>query len=474
MSAPSFLSFSNLAKISTGRAPILKGLLPPLGTMAALLTTALVISGGWWLWAGASTASALFLPFYAKTFAAVCGMTVLNFIFQKDIQHAIHGGRPIEEKYVYDAENPTKPIKLVDDLVAQLNKYFSKKYGRKHVDMPRPRLATTPHEHFEMDSILGMNPWHSEILFASGFFNYHHSKMDQRMMAAAITKELVKIYMRRGSSHLVVQMGMDMLNTLEALQNSNNFFKVLGILTWPLQFLFLVERSIKRSYEYDASKIIVELGRGTDLYRFLDKNPCPTLAKKPDLATLKAQRAAQKRPEYDGRFKFLLGPMHKWIVDNLEIPNDHHEHNILFVAISGLVREGIFHINELYADAPRGTRLKEFILSELQKRDGVKDTIEAHFVGDMAANVQFKAEASKRYVPIALDGDGFSKHAHHHGHSHSHGEQHSSSADVGEQALGVSGDNVVAFRQSPSNSGSEEDLDGGERRQQPSRRVKKR
>tara|TARA_R110002110_G_scaffold65206_4_gene179951 strand:- start:32052 stop:33464 length:1413 start_codon:yes stop_codon:yes gene_type:complete len=435
-----FPTFSDLARISTGRAPMLKGLLPPFGTALALLAMTFVISGGWWLWAGVAASSALFLPFYAKTFAAVCGLTILNFIFQKDIQHAIHAARPIEDKFTYDPENPTKPNKLVDDLVSQLNNYFKKKYGDKHVDMPRPRLATTSHEHFEMDTILGMNPWHSEILFASGFFNHHHSKMDQRMMAAAITKELAKIYMRRGSSGLIVQMGMDMLNTLQALQNANSFFKVLGILTWPLQFLFLVERSIKRSYEYEASKIVIELGRGTDLYRFLDKDPCPTLTKKPDLAALSAQRDAQKRPAYDGPLKSIFGPIHKWIVDNLEIPSDHHEHNILFVAISGIVRESLLYINELYASAPRGSRLREFVLSELQKRDGVKDAILDHLEADIQVNEPH--QSMKPYEPISLKGTGFAKHAHQHGHSHGHT---SHLDDVREQALSASGDNVVAF-----------------------------
>ncbi len=450
MSAPSFFSFSNLAKISTGRTPVLKGLLPPIGTTMALLATALIISGGWWLMAGASASAALFLPFYAKTVAIVCGMTLLNFIFQRDIQHAMHSCRPIEDEFEYDSENPTKPIKLVADLVEQLNHYFRQKYGDKHVDMPVPRLATFKHAHFEMETVLGMSPWHSEIMFSDGVFNFHHTQMNQRMLAAQIAKELAKIYMRRGSSHIIVRMGTDMLNTLESLQSANSFFKVLGVLTWPLQFLFLAERSLKRSYEYEASKVVVELGRGTDLYRYLDKDPCPTLTKKPDLATITQNRDNIKRPSYNGPLKFLLAPMHKWIVDNLELPSDHHGHNIIFVAVSGLIREGIFHVNELYSSSPRGTRLKEFILSELQKRDGVKANLDEHDAGDIVVNDIFKADASKCYKPIALDGNGFSKHDGH-GHHH-HGCSDESSR---EQALSLSGDNVVAFRQKDSAGESE-------------------
>jgi len=444
MSASSFFSFSSLAKISTGRAPILKGLLPPIGTAIALLATALIISSGWWLMAGASASAALFLPFYMKTFAAVCGMTLFNFIFQRDIQHAMHGCRPIEDKFEYDPVNTTKPIKLVTDLVVQLNNYFRQKYGDKHVDMPVPRLSTFKHAHFEMETVLGMNPWHSEIMFSDGVFNYHHTQINQRMLAAQIAKELAKIYMCRGSSNIVVRMGTDMLNTFESLQNANNFFKVLGVLTWPLQFLFLAERSLKRSYEYEASKVVIELGRGTDLYRYLDKDPCPTLTKKPDLATIAQNRNNKKRPPYKGRFKFLLAPMHKWVVDNLELPGDHHEHNIIFVAISGLIREGVFHINELYSSSPRGTRLKEYILSELQERDGERARLDEHDAKDMAVNQAFKAEASRCYKPIALDGNGFSKH-YGHGHHHHHFEH--ADEQIKEQALNLSGDNIVAFGQ---------------------------
>lgn len=453
MSAPSFFSFSNLAKISTGRAPMLKGLLPPIGTTMALLATALIISGGWWLMAGVSASAALFLPFYVKTFAVVCGMTLLNFIFQRDIQHAMHSCRPIEDKFVYDPENPTKPIKLVADLVEQLNNYFRHKYGDKHVDMPMPRLATFKHAHFEMETVLGMSPWHSEIMFSDGVFNFHHTQMNQRMLAAQIAKELAKIYMRRGSSHIIVRMGTDMLNTLESLQNANSFFKVLGVLTWPLQFLFLAERSLKRSYEYEASQIVVELGRGTDLYRYLDKDPCPTLTKKPDLATIAKNREDKKRPPYNGTLKFLLAPMHKWIVDNLELPSDHHDHNIVFVAMFGFVRKMTFYLREVNSPFPRSTRLKEFILSELQERDGVKAKLDEHDAEDIAVNEEFKAEASKCYKPIALDGNGFSKHGGHgHHHHHHHGEP---DENTREQALSLSGDNVVAFRQKDSAGESE-------------------
>lgn len=413
------INFSWLAKISTGRAPILRGLLPPVGSLAALMGVALMISGGWWLLAGAQAASAMFLPFYLKTFAAVCGLTIANFVFAREIRYALRSCRSIEDNYLYDRDNPTDVQKMVESLNAEVNNFFRNKYPDSHVDMPAPRLATYKEGHTEFETVPGMNPWHASIMFAHGFFWEHHSCMNQRQEAAIITKQLVKIYMRRQSANLIVRMGLDMLETLQALKEASPLFRLLGVFTWPLKFLFLVERAQKRASEFEASRLVAEMGRGFDLYHFYDIDPSPTLFQKPE--DLAAQRATKKRKPYEGPMKWLFGPIHQWIVDNLELPNEHHENNIIMVALGGIVRESIFYLNELDSPNPRGTNEKIALLEAFQAVHQSKMQEDQHYraaneveklnrigVWDRELNRKYQPEESARYNPVGPDGNGFS------------------------------------------------------------------
>lgn len=356
----SSLNFSWLAKISTGRRPRLFGLLPPLSTVAALLATAFVISGAWWLWTGASLAAAVFLPVYAKTFFAVCGLTLLNFVFNREIHTFMYSTREVREKFIFDKENPTDLRRLVNHIRCELNIYFRKKYGDKHVDIPMPRLLTFTDPHFELISVDGMNAWNSALLFSSGVFNSHETGLDQRDLAALIATKMVKSYLNRGRSHLFVRMGVDLLSTLENFHQANFFTKLLGVFTWPLEFLFLYERQMHRSYEYEADSIVAEhFHRGADLLNALDTKVCSSLFNRPTTKQLNDEKIKKLRAPYTGFLAWLIQPIKRWADLNLVLPEDHQESPALWDYICGFVREFGFHFNEIRSLHARTTRRKE-------------------------------------------------------------------------------------------------------------------
>lgn len=409
MSSFPSLNFAWLAKLSTGRKPILKGLLPPVGTILTLLASALAISGFWWLWAGASVTMAAFLPFYAKTFFAVCGLTVLNFLFSREIHTFMYSTREVRDNFVFDKENPTDLRRLVNHVRIELNAYFKKIYGNKHVDIPMPRLLTFYDPHFEIVTVDGMSPWHSAILFSSGVFNSHETGLNQRDLAALIQHHMVKSYLNRGASSIIVRMGVELLSTLESFHKANWFTKLLGAATWPLEFLFLAEKSVNRSYEYEADTHVAKMGRGMDLLTALDTKVCPSLYKRPTTKQLSDDKANKVRPPYQGPLKWLFGPMVEWIRTNLEMPEDHKESNILWTAVCGLVRELGFHINELRSMNARSTRRKDHLRLYVDEGNAqTKNDVQALYKKDKAKNQALydQVPAAHRYEIIGPKGNG--------------------------------------------------------------------
>ncbi len=187
-------SFAKLAEISTGSAPRLKGLLPPLKTLLALLTVSIVLAGAPWLWfsfwSSAFTAAVPYLPFLEKALGAVLGMTVLNFWFSREVNTFALSTREVREDFIYSQKaNPTKLTKLVNHLRQEVNAHFRQIYGAEHVDMPMPRLLTYNKAEIEISSE-GRNPGKAGIFFSSGCFDYKKNNLDQRQIAALIEKEL--------------------------------------------------------------------------------------------------------------------------------------------------------------------------------------------------------------------------------------------------------------------------------------------
>ena len=133
-----------------------------------------------------------------------------------------------------------------------------------------------------------------------------------------------------------------------------------------------------------------------------------------------------------------MGPIHRWIVDNLELPNEHHENNIILVAMGGIVREGIFYLNELDSPNPRGTNEKTELLSALNRVHKAK--IEAMGKENFAAlefgaqlklfeawdkelNRNFEPAEDLRYAPMSPNGDGYARPFGRHRHAH-HDDHH--------------------------------------------------
>lgn len=360
------LNFAWLAKQSTGRRPWLFGIIPPIGTLLTLLAVSAAIASGMWLWtglwAGALASATAFYPLLEGALIGVLGFTLLNFWFNREITTFTLSTREVRDDFVFSQKhNPTNLKKLVNHLRQEVNAHFREKLGKNHRDIPMPRLLTYTDDAVKIVTVEGRNPGKAAIVFSSGTFLYEKSNMDQRQLAALIEMELVKIYLRRGISRTIVGMGTDLLSTLQNLNASSNwFYRILGFLTGPLQFVALLGQAIQRSFEYEAAGHVVECGRGVDLIAGIDKKVCSTLETLPTNEELKRNQSANQRKPYDGYFKWLIKPFADW-VDRNEYAGDDKTGYRIVSAIDILVRELGYFINELWKKEPRATNLKAYL-----------------------------------------------------------------------------------------------------------------
>lgn len=365
-------SFAWLAKVSTGRETLAHGLLPPLNTILAILVMSGVIASGMWLWTGLATGAAAgvvgFLPFLEEAVVGVLGLTFLNFLFHREINTFMLNSRIVDEDFIFmKKENPTDLRKMVEHLCAELNVYFKGIYGDKHQDLVMPRICTFTETNFQIIVTEGINPKKAALFISSGAMNYNVTKMNQRHLAALIQMELVKIYMRRGVTRTIAGMTADFLMNVNRVANN-----VLGALSF-LNFFTLLERSIRRSYEYEAAKIVVECGRGPDLIDGMDKKVCPTLDDKPTYRELREQNRRNKRvPATIGG---QLQNVADW-VDANECTSDDKSGSRFLSLLEIAVRELGFHFRELWSATPRSTRLKDFLKYEIKAP-------KTDFVGEM-------------------------------------------------------------------------------------------
>ncbi|MCS5712630.1 hypothetical protein [Candidatus Berkiella aquae] len=414
-------NFSWMAQATTSKHPRLYGLLPNFSTMLALLVASAAIAGGLWVWSFGLAFTAAFLPLFAKTVAAVVGMTALNFWFSREINTFMFSTREVRENFKFDEHNPTDLRKLVNQVRCEVNAHFKKVYGDKHQDIPMPRLLTFTDHHFKMVTVEGRNPGKAAILFSSGALNSHDTNLNQRHMAALVAMQLVKIYHRRSLGGTLVGMGLDLVNTLENARSGNLFYRVIGFLIWPLQFFLLLQRAIKRSYEYDAALTVVDMGRGMDLIDAIDFKVCPVLFEKPTYRRLAEDQASKKRSEYNGPFASWVRWFTNWI-DKQEYAGDDKTGWRILSAIDAIVRELGFFINELFDPNPRSTNLKTPMRQAIPGYEQASNQadLDRLYARDREINRDLYKEIAKkdRYEVIGPDGSGVVKSAHAHEHSH--------------------------------------------------------
>lgn len=397
--------FTTLAKYSTARKTILKGLLPPLTTLCMLAAVSVGISFTVWAWMAALAAGAAIMPIFVTTTLAVVGLSFLNFWFSREIHSFMLSAREVREGFKFDDHNELDLIKLVDHLRCEINAYFRSK-DSNHQDFPMPRLCTFTDHHFKIITAEGRNPGKSAIFISSGALNSHDTRMDQKQLAALIQFELVKIYSRRGASRITVGMFSDFLNTFANARSGNLFSQALGFIAGPLQFFQLLQRSVVRSYEYEAGAMVVELGRGMKLIDGIDNKICSTLAKKPTYVEMVQDQSRKKRQPYTGRQP--IKAFFDWI-DNHEYAGDDKTGYRLISFFDICVRELGYFFNEVFSEKPRATRLKDY-LRPMLNLDGAgnQEALDRLYVADDATNRHWydQIPQANRYEIIGPNGNG--------------------------------------------------------------------
>lgn len=412
--------FSWLAKVSTAKRPIFYGLLPSFTAIVTIFAISALLAGGMWLWTAAtmtaSAASLSFLPFLGEAMVGMLGLTFLNFWFNREINTFLLSSRDVLDDFTFmKNKNPTDLRKMVEHIRQELNVYFKNLYGDKHQDLPMPRICTFTETNFQIVTIEGRNPGRSALFISSGALNYSVTKMNQRHLAALLQMELVKIYLRRGVTRTMAGMAADLLTNLKNISGAS----VLGVLAGPLNFFILLERSLKRSYEYEAAEIVIECGRGPDLIDAIDKKICPPLDIKPTYLEVRAQQAKYKRAVFTGFFQKIIRPFTNWIDKNEPITDDKSGYR-LFTLFDTLVRELGYYVRELWSSNPRATRLKDHLkklikdptLSDATRQFDL-DSVHSHELQQLHAHsrelnrhLYDNIPEESRYAPIGPDAEG--------------------------------------------------------------------
>lgn len=360
-------SFSWLAEIATARKPWLLGIIPPIGTLFMLLLAALAMSGTIWLgtaaWTWSFANAAAFFPILSETIAWTLGTTLVTFWFSRDINRALLSTRDDRDIFVYSQKvNPTKLYQMVEHLTFEVNAHFEKKFGKNHRPIHVPSIFTHTLDEIDVTSF-GRDELTTSLFISTGTFNYTKNNLNQRKLAALIEKELVKIYLNRGFYRTIVSMGTTLANTLNMFSNSDVWLlRAIGFLTGPIQFVLLLEKSINRSFEYEASGHVAECGRLFDLYGAIDCGVNPNLETSPAYSEIRANQVKRQRPPYQGWFSSVLSPITNWIIRN-EVAEYNKEGNIWLSGIDNAVGEFLFWTRELFKPKPRATNEK----TELRK-----------------------------------------------------------------------------------------------------------
>lgn len=382
-------NFGWWSKQSTSYTPILKGTLPTVNTVLALLFLSLAIAGAGTLWAGTIKTIGAFVPIYAKTIASITGLALLNFWFQRDFLTSSMGVREIVGT---EYECKAKLEQLVEKVRRDLNVHFKKTYGENHKDLPECiRLGTFASSEKKIVMVLGRDVEHAALFFSSEILRSASTNWDEDQLGAIIAHRMAQIYFRQGASSTIVSIVTDFFRTIDAFEGSNNWvLRGLGWIGLRLgSIALLFQRSIERSYSYRAAEVLNKIGRGYDFYQAIDIANCDSTRKSLTPAQLSYLKERTKRKPYDGWFaSWGLRRAFDWM-DDLEWIRKNTSGYRIIDFFDGLVREGGFFYFELLSLFPRATRLKDYLRvllgigrlsEELPKEDNlitVEDWIES-------------------------------------------------------------------------------------------------
>jgi len=412
-------TFANLAKFCTDRQPWFFGLLPTLATVATLFMVAGAITLGLMAWATSTTWLLSFVPTYLTTAASLCGITFLKVWFSRELTHVSLSARDITEDFVYNESNPTYPFLMVEQLRHELRNSSETLKNRYPTfeEMPRPRLSTcTTDLSAKTKAEEGRNPGRSGLYFSAGFF-LPETGFQQRHQAALIQMDLHRLYFYRGVTGAVVRTIANLAATLKKYNKSPSIFKqFIGLLEWPVRFLSVFAFAVNRSYIYSAFAEVVANNRGVDLMEAIDRKVCPSQINSPSDEQLKKAKKDNAREPYQdsGLIKIIVD----WIDEN-ELATDDKSGYRIFSLGDIVVREGGLSLGELFSEAPRATRLKDYgrELLQVKRPDGTMATYATEegreYLRKHYKERQKLAEQSipenLRYTPICADGDGYTQ-----------------------------------------------------------------
>ncbi len=360
--------FGWLAEKATSRSPLLMGLLPTFGTLFTLFSLSLIFSGAMTFWSGLTLTLTSVVPFIPAVALGIIGAALMNFWFHRDVTTAVLNSREIRKGFKFTEQHSTDVYKLVNHVRREINAFYAQKYGYSKI--PMPRLCVFTSDKAEIQVTLGRSPDKAALFFSSAFFNAHNTRWNRDHIAALVAHKLSQIHKYRGWSGTIVNIATSLLQTLDYMQTSPDwYFRLLGMLAGPLRFFFYLQRSIERSYSYEATEGVVGIKRGMDFYDAIDIKVAPSLHKQPSYSYLLFDQERKKRAPYTGLFSSwawfvkLVEKLDSWVL--IEDKQDKKGYRVISW-LDAIVRETIYFLQELSSSEPRTTRLKDHLRGELK------------------------------------------------------------------------------------------------------------
>lgn len=355
----SVFSFSDWAERITPR-NLLWGVLPSLNTIlmvllySCLITTGFVVLSN--LWGAPIAFSSVFFPTIKFLTPSFVGLVMFNFIFTSDLAFVFLNGKPIHK--LTRVETNIELLQMMRHVTAEVYCVLEKDPQKRLKTIPMPRICTYSNKSDEIKTCIGITVSMSAIYIPIRLVNTFNTKMKQHHLAALLQKEIVKIYTKQGYPgffyNIISELGKNIENLI--LWESTGVLEVIKaaacITVFPLNFIFLMDKMIRRSLEVKAGEVVcLQTYRGADTITATSRVSYPGLKEPPP----KVIAQLYKRPPFHG--EGLLRDFYDW-TDTLELPGQQENHRLVHFP-GNLIRSIGLLWNEFYGPL-RGNTERNF------------------------------------------------------------------------------------------------------------------
>jgi|GEM_PF-5275552 hypothetical protein len=331
-----------------------------------------------WLWP-----SPHFMPLVCSS-ASLLGISLLNFWFSREIHAIILGASEVRPQVWLNGGQSIDLIQLSDQLCAELDAYYA------DGPMRRPRIAIFKATRFKIIGIPGRNPGRAALYIGTGALT-----VSPQQLAALLMLELPQLRQRNSWFKTWLVLGVELIRTLENLTHAEEWYlRMLSTLSGPARLLFFLPKGLSRANTYTAAKVVVECGRGADLYQAIQHSYQPRLVPVTAQEIQIARQANQRAPYHQELTHWIAShapwltyfnviwhtidqrvqPISEWVDKHEWIYEDKSGYRLFSFFDIALRKLGEL-IKTIFSDKPPLQELTDFI-SALQAKKSLQQKVE--------------------------------------------------------------------------------------------------